>query len=78
MLKTALVTGFAIGIGRAVAMDLAKKGFDVAFHYLHSQQEAETAAKDFFLKYFWGSIKSGMSDQVIPNQLIGATDKRSP
>ncbi|MDE5095347.1 MAG: bifunctional dihydropteridine reductase/dihydrofolate reductase TmpR, partial [Trichodesmium sp. St11_bin5] len=33
MIKKALVTGSAVGIGRAIALDLARKGFDVAFHY---------------------------------------------
>lgn len=46
MIKTALVTGSAIGIGRAVALDLAKKGFDVAFHYRNSKTEAEAAAAE--------------------------------
>jgi NAD(P)-dependent dehydrogenase (short-subunit alcohol dehydrogenase family) len=46
MVKTALVTGSAIGIGRAVAIDLAKKGFDVAFHYRTSKGEAEAAAAE--------------------------------
>lgn len=41
LLKKALVTGSAAGIGQAIALDLASRGFDVAIHYLHSQAKAD-------------------------------------
>lgn len=41
----ALVTGAARRIGRAIALDLAAHGFDVAIHYRGSEAEAEDAAK---------------------------------
>lgn len=44
MLKKALVTGSAVGIGRAIALDLASKGFDVAFHYNKSVKAANQAS----------------------------------
>jgi NAD(P)-dependent dehydrogenase (short-subunit alcohol dehydrogenase family) len=37
----ALVTGSAAGIGRAIALALAREGFDVAIHYRTSRDEAE-------------------------------------
>jgi 3-oxoacyl-[acyl-carrier protein] reductase len=40
-LKTALVTGSAKGIGRGIALELAKNGYDVAIHYKSSNSEAE-------------------------------------
>ncbi len=43
MLKKALITGSAIGIGRTIALDLAQKGFDVAFHYRKSKEAATQA-----------------------------------
>lgn len=43
MLKKALVTGSAVGIGRAIALYLASIGFDVAFHY-HKNLEAANQA----------------------------------
>ncbi|NEP81571.1 MAG: bifunctional dihydropteridine reductase/dihydrofolate reductase TmpR [Okeania sp. SIO3C4] len=45
MLKKALVTGSAVGIGRAIALDLASKGFDVAFHYNRSADAANQASQ---------------------------------
>ena len=45
MLKKALVTGSAVGIGKAIALDLASKGFDVAFHYNKSVEAANQASQ---------------------------------
>ena len=39
-LKTALVTGAARRIGRAIALDLARHGWAVAVHWNRSEQEA--------------------------------------
>jgi 3-oxoacyl-[acyl-carrier protein] reductase len=40
-LKTALVTGSAKGIGRGIALELARNGYDIAIHYRNSLKEAE-------------------------------------
>ena len=42
----ALVTGCAKRIGRAIALTLARKGYDIAIHYNHSRQEADTLAEE--------------------------------
>jgi NAD(P)-dependent dehydrogenase (short-subunit alcohol dehydrogenase family) len=42
--SVALVTGAARRIGRAIALDLAAQGFDVAVHCNRSRHEAETVA----------------------------------
>ncbi len=44
--KTALVTGGAKRIGRAIALSLAEHGADVAVTYLGSQVEAEQTVRD--------------------------------
>src|SRR5215813_10896480 len=40
-MKTALVTGAARRIGRAIALDLAARGFGVGVHYHRSTEAAE-------------------------------------
>jgi NAD(P)-dependent dehydrogenase (short-subunit alcohol dehydrogenase family) len=44
-LKTALITGAARRIGRELALDLARHGYDIAVHYKSSQDEAEAVAE---------------------------------
>ena len=45
--KTALVTGAARGIGRAIACRLAAAGCDVAVNYYNSHDEAESLCAEF-------------------------------
>ncbi|MDB9519725.1 bifunctional dihydropteridine reductase/dihydrofolate reductase TmpR [Roseofilum reptotaenium CS-1145] len=56
MLKKALVTGSAVGIGRAIALDLASKGFDVAFHYNKSAEVAQQVSQEAAATYGVKSI----------------------
>ncbi|MBI1775919.1 MAG: SDR family oxidoreductase [Proteobacteria bacterium] len=44
--RAALVTGAARRIGRALALDLAREGWDVALHYQSSAAEAEAVAAE--------------------------------
>lgn len=46
MPKTVLITGAAKRIGRAVALDLAGNGYDVALHCHHSRKDAEQLADE--------------------------------
>jgi 3-oxoacyl-[acyl-carrier protein] reductase len=39
--KTAIVTGGARGIGRAICLELARQGCNIAFNYRHSTEQAE-------------------------------------
>jgi NAD(P)-dependent dehydrogenase (short-subunit alcohol dehydrogenase family) len=41
-----LVTGAARRVGRAIALDLAANGFDIALHFRQSRDEAEATAAD--------------------------------
>lgn len=44
--RVALVTGSAIGIGRAIVLALAQDGYDVAVHYRRSHDAAEAVAQE--------------------------------
>lgn len=44
--RRALVTGASRGIGRAIALRMARDGFDVAINYRHSKTEAESLASE--------------------------------
>jgi NAD(P)-dependent dehydrogenase (short-subunit alcohol dehydrogenase family) len=44
--KTALVTGAAKRLGRAIALDLARHGWSVAIHYNTSEREARVTCED--------------------------------
>ncbi|AUD79581.1 short-chain dehydrogenase [Kangiella profundi] len=44
--KVAIVTGGAIRVGRAIALELAKHGYAIALHYNHSAESAEQTAKE--------------------------------
>ncbi len=46
MTRSVLVTGSSRGIGKAIALELARDGFDVAVHCRGSRSEAETVATD--------------------------------
>ena len=53
--KTAIVTGATRGIGKAIALELAKRGASVAFNYAKSADEAEkvkTEIEDLGVKGF--------------------------
>jgi NAD(P)-dependent dehydrogenase (short-subunit alcohol dehydrogenase family) len=45
MTKTVLVTGAAKRLGRAIALDLAAHGWNVAIHYHGSEEEADATAQ---------------------------------
>jgi NAD(P)-dependent dehydrogenase (short-subunit alcohol dehydrogenase family) len=46
MIKTALITGAAIRVGRAIALELAQAGYDIAIHFRESGGDAAALARE--------------------------------
>lgn len=46
MTDTALVTGGARRLGKAIALHLAQQGYSIALHYHHSEQDAQALAQE--------------------------------
>lgn len=64
--ETALITGAARRIGRAIALDLARHGWNVAIHYRRSRVEAEALAEEI--------SRSGVDAAAIPGDLANPAD----
>jgi NAD(P)-dependent dehydrogenase (short-subunit alcohol dehydrogenase family) len=67
--QTALITGAARRIGRAIALDLAAHGWRVGIHYRHSKDEAEALAAEIG--------RSGGMAAALPANLADLDDVRS-
>lgn len=61
---TAIVTGGAVRIGRAIAMELGRHGMNVLLHYGHSQQAAEETRSE--LQAFGGRAELVQADFTNP------------
>ena len=46
MNKVALITGATRGIGRQIAITLAKEGYDIALNYRKENEELESVKKE--------------------------------
>jgi NAD(P)-dependent dehydrogenase (short-subunit alcohol dehydrogenase family) len=72
--RTALVTGGAKRLGRAMALALAEAGFDVAIHYAESEAEAEsTAAAIRTLGRRAVTLRAPLGDEDAVARLVPAT-----
>lgn len=51
MNKVVLISGGAKGIGKAIALELGKQGYDIVINYLTSESEAHALKDDIIKKY---------------------------
>ncbi len=64
--KNVLITGAAVRIGRAIALDLAAAGWSVAVHYKSSAKEAEALAAE--IENSGGTAKTVQADLADENE----------
>lgn len=70
--KRALVTGAAVRVGRAMALDLASNGWDVAVHYNGSLDAAEAVAAEIrALGQHAVTVQADLGDDAVVDGLIG-------
>ncbi|HEY4541251.1 MAG TPA: SDR family oxidoreductase [Noviherbaspirillum sp.] len=69
--KTALITGAAKRIGRAVALELARRGWDVVVHFHHSEEEAQATVRDIqALGRRAAAVECNLSDEAAVQTLL--------
>lgn len=71
--KRALVTGAARRLGRAMALDLAAQGYDVAVHYAGSSAAAEETAQD--IRNQGGRAETLQADLLDEGQVQGLVSR---
>jgi 3-oxoacyl-[acyl-carrier protein] reductase len=67
--KTALVTGGSRGIGRAIALELARAGASVTLSYRSDKDEADAVARETGGR----AVQADVSDTDQAKELVGAT-----
>ena len=64
--RTALVTGGSRGIGRAIALELAKSGTDIVFNYIRGHNDARKTQQEIQSK--------GVRCEIIKSNLAEPSD----
>ncbi len=75
--KVVLVTGSAIGIGRAIIQELAKNGYNCVINYLNSEKEALSLKEEVETKYGITAlaIKADVSNESEVDQMFSTIEQ---
>jgi pteridine reductase len=72
--RACLVTGAARRVGKAIALELARAGFDVAVHYHHSDAEARAVAEEIHrLGRRAAIVRGDLGDPDTPARIVRET-----
>ena len=76
--KVALVTGSSRGIGKAIALELAKNNYDVVINYLHSKEQAYSLQKEIDNKYSVNClvIQADVSKEEDVDRMVSEVEKQ--
>lgn len=75
MKNIALVTGASRGIGRGIALELAREGWDVCVNYIRNQQAAEqTAAEIRAMGRNAIVVQADVADRTAVNAMVSAAE----
>ena len=75
-MKVPLATGSSRGLGKAIALELASRGFKIAVHYSGSQVSAEAVAEEIKVNGGEAQIfQADLSNKEAANKLVAPWQK---
>ena len=75
--KVALITGGSRGIGRAIAIELSRQGYDIVITYINNENNAKEVVDEIEKNQVVGlAIQTDVSDEEDVNRMIETIDKK--